>query len=208
LSAKDIYAAIAIALMLFSRGTYLTSILRGRTKPHAFSWLIWGVISSIGLAAQIADHAGPAIWVRAVGSVSCFFILGLCWWKGERDIRRADWITLLVALAAVPLWIATQTPVWSVILVCLIDTSGYVPTARKVWRKPGEETPYSYIFSCLGAFLSLLAIENYTPSTWLYPLVLTLSNLSMASFIFIRRAILHPKPLAGADRETPSLHWQ
>ena len=90
LSAKGVYAAIAIALMLFSRGTYLTSILKGRTRPHAFSWLIWGVISSIGLAAQIAEHAGAAIWVRAVGCSTCFFILALCWWKGTRDkIGRA-----------------------------------------------------------------------------------------------------------------------
>lgn len=211
LSAKDIYAAVAVALMLFSRGTYLASMMRGGTRPHAFSWLIWGVISSIGLAAQIAEHAGPAIWVRAVGSATCFLILALCWWRGERDIRRADWVTLAVALTAVPLWVATKTPVWSVILVCLIDTSGYIPTARKVWLKPAEETPYSYILSGLGAFLSLLAIENYTPSTWLYPLVLTVSNFAMASFIFSRRFILHPrrrKLPAAADREASSLHWQ
>jgi hypothetical protein len=207
LAPKDLYAFAAIALMLFSRGTYFSSILKGRTKPHAFSWLIWGVISSIGLAAQIAEHAGPAIWVRAVGSFTCFIILGLCWWKGTRDIRRADWITLLVALAAIPLWIITKTPVWSVILVCLIDTSGYLPTARKAFHKPREETPFSYLFSCAGAFLSLLAIENYTPSTWLYPLVLTCSNLAMASFILVRRWQLHAKSLTAGGKEA-SLHWQ
>jgi hypothetical protein len=112
---------------------------------------------------------------------------------------------------AIPLWIVTKTPVWSVILVCLIDTSGYLPTARKVWRKPREETPYSYIFSCGGAFLSVLAIENYTPSTYLYPAVLTLSNCAMASYIFIRRWQLHPKRVKaglGLDEEASSLHWQ
>lgn len=206
-SPKDLYAFIAILLMLFSRGTYFTSIMKGRTKPHAFSWLIWGVISSIGLAAQIAEHAGPAIWVRAVGSATCFVVLILCWWKGTRDIRRVDWITLLLALTAIPLWIITKTPVWSVILVCLIDTSGYIPTARKVFNKPKEETPFSYMFSCAGAFLSLLAIENYTPSTWLYPLVLTCSNLTMASFILIRRYQLHIKSMTAGGKEA-SLHWQ
>lgn len=189
---KEIYALAAVALMLFSRGTYFTSILKNRTRPHAFSWLIWGVISSIGLAAQIAEHAGPAAWVRGVGCVTCFIVVGLCWYKGERDIRRADWLTLAVALCAIPLWIVTKTPVWSVVLVCLIDTSGYLPTARKAFSKPREETPFSYLLSCAGAFLSLLAIENYTPSTWLYPLVLTCSNLMMAGFIFLRRHQLRP----------------
>ncbi len=208
---KDLYAFIAIGMMLSSRATYLTSMMKGRTRPHAFSWLIWGVISAIGLAAQIAEHAGPAAWVRGVGCVTCYVILALCWWKGERDIRRADWITLGIAFTAIPLWIITKTPVWSVILVCMIDSSGYLPTARKVWRKPKEETPYSYMFSCGGAFLSLLAIENYTPSTWLYPAVLTLSNATMASYILIRRRQLHPKRAKtglAPGEEASSLHWQ
>ena len=207
---KDLYAFTAIGLMLFSRGTYFTSMWKGRTKPHAFSWLIWGVISSIGFAAQIAEHAGPAAWVRGVGCATCFVVLALCWWKGERDIRRSDWITLCTAFIAIPLWLITHTPVWSVVLVCMIDTSGYLPTARKVWGKPQQETPYSYIFSCAGAFLSLLAIENYTVSTWLYPAVLTVSNATMASYIFIRRYLLHPKRAKaglGLEKEASSLHW-
>lgn len=207
MTTKEIFAAIAIALMLFSRGTYFVSILKGRTKPHAFSWLIWGVISSIGFAAQIAEHAGAASWVRGVGCITCFVVVGLCWFRGERNITRSDWITLVIALAAIPLWVATKTPVWSVILVCLIDTSGYLPTVRKVYNKPKEETPYSYLLSCAGAFLSVLAIENYTPSTWLYPVVLTVSNLMMAGFIFIRRWQLHVKPVTKASKE-PSVHWQ
>jgi hypothetical protein len=211
LTLKDIYAFIAIGLMLCSRGTYFTSMMKGRTRPHAFSWLIWGVISAIGLAAQIAEHAGPAAWVRGVGCATCYLILGFCWWKGERDIKRADWITLIVAFAGIPLWVITKTPVWSVVLVCLIDCSAYLPTARKVWRKPREETPYSYMFSCCGAFLSLLAIENYTPSTYLYPAVLTASNCLMASYILFRRWQLHPKRAKaglGLGDEASSLHWQ
>ncbi|HYD19149.1 MAG TPA: hypothetical protein VEF76_11780 [Patescibacteria group bacterium] len=210
MTAKEIYAAVAIALMLFSRGTYFTSILKGRTKPHAFSWLIWGVISSIGFAAQIAEHAGAASWVRGVGCITCFVVVGLCWFKGERDIRRADWITLAVSLAAIPLWMLTKTPMWSVILVCLIDTSGYLPTVRKVYAKPTQETPYGYLLSCGGAFLSVLAIDNYTISTWLYPTVLTASNLLMACYIFLRRYQLHVharKNLPVASEEA-NLHFQ
>lgn len=195
---KEICAAVAVLLMLCSRGAYFTSVIKGNTKPHAFSWLIWGTISSIGLAAQIADKAGAAIWVRAVGCVSCFVILALCWKRGHRDIRRADWMTLVVALMGIPLWIITQTPVWSVILVCLIDISGYLPTARKVWHKPREETPAGYILSGFGAFLSVIAIENYTIATWLYPAVLTCSNFTMASYILIRRFQTQQPVEAGA----------
>lgn len=152
-----------------------------------FSWLIWGTISGIGFAAQAAEGAGPGSWARGFGSVTCFLLAGISYFKGEKDIKRGDWVTLAVALSAVPLWVLTKTPFWSVLIVCFIDTIGYLPTVRKSWLRPQEELAVSYLFSCLGAAFSLLALEQYTPSTWLYPLVLTLSNGAMWLFLHARR---------------------
>jgi len=204
---KEIYALFAVLLMLASRGVYFASILKGRTRPHSFSWLIWGVISAIGFAAQVAEGAGPAAWARGFGSFTCYIIVVIGWLKGERDIRRIDWITLLVSLSAVPLWVVTKTPVYSVILVCLIDTSGYLPTVRKVWHKPQEEAWVGYVISSVGAMSSVLAIEHYNLSTWLYPSVLAVTNNLMAGYIVLRRRALakEPRPL-DITGETPSLH--
>ena len=174
-------------MMVCSRLNYFADIFRGKTHPHAFSWLIWGTISSIGFAAQVAEGAGPGSWARGFGAATCFILVVLGFLKGEKNITRGDWVTLVVALSAIPLWIMTDTPFWSVIIVCFIDTIGYAPTVRKSWSKPHGELAVSYLFSCLGAGFSLVAIEQYTPSTWLYPLVLTLSNGAMWVFLLARR---------------------
>ncbi len=174
-------------MMVCSRAGYFAGIFRGRTRPHVFSWLIWGTISGIGFAAQAAEGAGPGSWARGFGSATCFVLVGISYFKGEKDIKRADWVTLAVALSAIPLWVLTKTPFWSVLIVCVIDTIGYLPTVRKSWLKPREELAVSYLFSCLGAAFSLLAIVQYTPSTWLYPLVLTCSNGGMWLFLLARR---------------------
>lgn len=181
------FALLAIGMMMSSRGVYFLSIWRGKTRPHAFSWFIWGVISTIGVVAQFVEGAGVGAWPRAFGAATCFVIVALALFKGEKNITRTDWITLSVALTAIPLWVLTKTPVWSVILVCAIDTIGYLPTLRKAWHRPHEETPNGYALSCLGAFFSLIAIEVYTPSTWLYPFVLTITNGSMAAFLILRK---------------------
>lgn len=183
-----IFGLLSVAAMLAARATYFTSIWRGKTRPHAFSWFIWGVISSIGFAAQFAEGAGAGSWARGFGAVTCFMLVGISLFRGERNITRADWMTLCVALLAIPLWVLTKTPVWSVVLVCLIDTVGYLPTVRKSWTKPQSESALSYSIGSLGAFLTLLAIENYTVSTWLYPAVLVVSNGAMALFLLGRRA--------------------
>ena len=187
---KEIYAAVSVLLMLGSRGVYLTSIFSGRTRPHAFSWVIWSVISTIGFAAQVAEGAGPGSWARGVSAATCIICAVLGFTHGEKNITRADWITLVTALLAVPLWLLTETPVWSVILVCVIDTIGYLPTARKAYSKPHEETPRGYILSAFCALFSLLAISHYNLSTWLYPATLVITNALMAGYIISRKIAL------------------
>ncbi len=184
---KETFALLATLMIFASRAYYFAQVFRGNTRPHAFSWFIWGVISSIGVAAQIAEGAGVGSYPRLFGAISCFVIVAICFKHGEKNITRTDWITLLVALSTIPLWVATQTPIYSVILVCLIDTMGYLPTVRKAWHKPQQEAFLGYYISGVGAFFSILAIETYTPSTWLYAAVLTATNLMMGSYLFLRR---------------------
>lgn len=191
ISGAEIFGLLSVGMMLCSRGTYFVSIFQGKTRPHAFSWLIWGTISSIGFAAQFMEGAGAGSWARGFGAATCFLLIFVSLFKGERHITRGDWVTLAVALTAIPLWVLTKTPVWSVILVCAIDTVGYIPTIRKSWLKPREESALSYAFSCCGALFSLLAVEHYTLSTWLYPAVLVATNGAMAGFLILRAARLY-----------------
>lgn len=188
------FGAASIVMLLCSRAGYFAGIFRGNTRPHVFSWFIWSVLSGIGFAAQVAEGAGPGSWGRGFGAVTCFLLVVIGYFKGEKDIKRGDWITLAVALSAIPLWAAAKTPFWSVVIVCCIDTIGYWPTLRKSWLKPREELSVSYLFSCLGAVFSLLAIKQYTPSTWLYPLVLVFSNGGMWLFLHARRRVTAPCP--------------
>ena len=191
---NTLFGALSVLMMVLSRAGYVAACLRGRTRPHSFSWFIWGCISAIGFAAQVAEGAGPGSWARGFGSVTCFALALIGLLKGEKDIKPADWVTLAVALSAIPLWVATKTPFWSVLIVCFIDTIGYLPTVRKSWRRPHEEMAPSYLVSSLGAAFSMLAIVQYTPSTWLYPLVLVFSNGAMWAFLHLRRAALAAKP--------------
>jgi hypothetical protein len=178
---------LSVGAMACSRTGYFTAIFRGKTHPHVFSWFIWGTISGIGFAALVAEGAGAGSWARGFGSATCFLVVLLGFFTGEKNITRGDWITFAAALSAIPLWVVTRTPFWSVVIVCCIDTAGYYPTVRKSWRKPREEMAASYLFSCLGAVLSLAAIEQYNPSTWLYPLTLSFSNGAMWLFLLTRR---------------------
>lgn len=184
---KLLFGYLSVAMMALSRAVYFTSIYKGKTRPHAFSWLIWTVISAIGFAAQVAEGAGPGSWARGFSAATCLLLVVLGYYRGEKNITRGDWLTLGVALSCVPLWIITRTPVWSVIIVCFIDTIGYLPTVRKARLKPREESASSYFIASLCALFALFAIENYTVSTWLYSALLVASNSALALFLLARR---------------------
>jgi hypothetical protein len=182
ISHTEFFGVLSTLMMVLSRANYFNSIFRGKTRPHAFSWFIWGIISSIGFAAQVAEGAGAGSWARGFSAFTCFILVIVALIKGEKVI-------------------ITKTPVWSVMLVCIIDTIGYFPTLRKSWTKPQEEAAQSYLFGSLCALFSLFAIEHYTLSTWLYPAVLTWSNGSMAGFLAVRRRQIS----AAHDAAPPAL---
>jgi len=183
-----VFGVLSILMTVISRANYFYAVWQGKTKPHAFSWFIWGTVSSIGTAAQVLEGAGAGAWARILASISNFVLAGVALRRDMRvNIRPVDWATLAVALLAIPLWIATKTPVWSVILVCIIDTIGYVPTLRKSWHRPHEETARSYTLSAFSAIFSVLAVEHYSLSTWLYPAVLGVTNVGMVAYLLTRR---------------------
>lgn len=55
---KELLAAAAIALTFAMFVPYIRSIHQGRTKPHAFSWIIWSLGTLIVFFAQSAARGG------------------------------------------------------------------------------------------------------------------------------------------------------
>lgn len=49
---KLVLSVIAIVLTLVAFIPYIISILSGMTKPHVFSWVIWGITTFIVFLAQ------------------------------------------------------------------------------------------------------------------------------------------------------------
>ena len=194
MTSATIFGLISVALMGLSRIVFFTQVFKGRIKPHAFSWLIWTAISAIGFAAQAAEGAGPGSWARGFSALTCLMLAALGYFKGEKNITRGDWLTLLAAFAAIPLWIVTKTPLWSVFIVCVIDTIGYFPTVRKAWSRPHEESAAGFFLATLCAFFSLFAIENYNLCTWLYPALLVFSNTALVVYLLVRRHTLERAP--------------
>ncbi len=114
---KIIFVTIAIFIGLLGYALYYKDIFRGKTKPHACSWLVWSSLAGISFFGQISDQGGYGAWVSAFTTVICFSIFVLALWKGEKNITLSDKLSLLGAGIALFLWYLTNNPLASVILI-------------------------------------------------------------------------------------------
>ena len=66
---KELLSAAAIALTFVAFLPYIRSIKQGVTKPHVFSWVIWGSTTFIVFLAQLADKGGAGAWPIGVSGL-------------------------------------------------------------------------------------------------------------------------------------------
>lgn len=177
----------AVVLTFVAYIPYIKDTLEGKTTPHIYTWLIWGLVTAIAFALQVSGGAGVGAWVTLAVIVACFtvFVLGLR--NGKKDITQLDTLFFVLALIALFLWLIAKQPVASVILVALVDMFGFIPTVRKSWNKPYSETLFLYSLNAIRHGLSLLALEQYNIVTWLYPVTWMIANAIFSIILVIRR---------------------
>lgn len=186
----DQYLFFAVAgsvLVVLRYGTYLYTVYQGQTKPHAFTWLLLGSVSSIGAWAQFELNGGPSAWVLGLMAATCLLIALLAFFVGYRDYKKSDWAALIICFMAIPLWKATDNPVLALVIVVFIDFLSYWPTIRKSFNRPQTEPPISAFISGIRYLMVMLAVPDPTWENIVYPLYLMLIDWAFAVYIVIRR---------------------
>ena len=189
----------ATAIAFISYIPYFRDIFLGKTKPHAISWFIWGILTAIGFFGQVYDNGGPGAWVTGFTALIAFFIFVAALKKGEKNIVLIDWLSLAGALLALLLWYVTKTPLFSVILITVVDIFGFIPTFRKSYMKPHQETLITYFLSGLKFFIALFALSNLTVITSFYTISLIVMNWVFIIFAYIRRHQLNLNPIQSKE---------
>lgn len=186
---KETVGAIAVLLTFVGYIPYIVDTLKGKTKPHVYTWFIWGVITLAAYALQVSADAGPGSLVTLAAAVVCLFIaaLGLSVARSERNIDKIDTFCFVLALVAMSAWLGADQPVTAVILLSVADMIGFVPTIRKSWKHPYQETLFSYEMNTFRFALAIYALESYTLVALLYPLTWILANGLFSIFLIVRR---------------------
>jgi len=147
-----------------------------------------GSSGAVAFAAQFSEGAGPGAWVVGFTTLICFIIAAIGLGATSRIyITRSDWAFFITAIAAIPVWYLTGDPLWSVIIVTVVDTIAFVPTLRKAYLYPETESFWNSALATVKFALGVMALEVFTWTTALYPISLVLVNFAYALMLILRR---------------------
>ncbi|MDQ7003610.1 MAG: hypothetical protein Q9N67_01260 [Ghiorsea sp.] len=185
---KETLGLIAVAITLIAFYPYTRSILRGNTKPHVFSWVIWGLTTFVVFLGQLEDGGGAGAWSIGVSGLITMFVAFLAYRKKAGiHITKIDWIFFLSALASIPLWLLTSDPMLTVVLLTVIDAFGFAPTFRKSYHNPYDEPIDFYVWMTVRNVVAIAALMSYSVTTVIFPAVTGILGLLYVLMVAVRR---------------------
>lgn len=191
---KLILSITATTIAVISYIPYIQGTLSGKIKPHSYSWFIWAIVGYIAGFGQLAGGGGIGALVALVTATISLGIAVISYKEVKDSITTSDKISLVVSLSAIPLWLITNNPLWSIILVSIVDGVAFWPSIRKAYNKPWDEGLPTFLLSTLKHVLTVFAQKTYNVLTVLYPLSLAiLTGLFVIMLIVRRTAIPRPK---------------
>lgn len=180
---KTTLVVIACILALVGNVPYLLNVVKGRVKPHPYTWFVWTIVSCVVFFGQLAKGAGIAVIATGVSEIFTLVIFLFSLKYGFKNPPKADKYFLGFALLGLIPWFLTKDPTISVITVVLIDLVAFIPTLRKTYRLPKSETHVLYGSNVLRHSLILTTLGAYNIATVLHSISMIITNSIMVILI-------------------------
>lgn len=176
---NEFFGVASLVVALIQYLPYCWRTWTGALRPHAFAYVIWGVGAAIVAGAQWVAGAGPGAWAMALIAGLCFIVVALSLRQGAGYVTRKDVWTLVLALAALPLWLVLRDPLVAVMLITGIDIAAYAMIYRKLLRYPAEDSILFYAIAVSQYVLTVLATTSWNLTTLLNPVALILCGIGV-----------------------------
>ncbi len=188
---KETMGTLAMVLTFIAYWPYIRQMHRKVVKPHVFSWVVWAIATLVVFSAQLEDNAGWGAWPIGLSGVITGYIAYLAYRLSPRTIiTRADWFFLTASLSSLPLWYFSSNPFWAVVILTMVDLFGFGPTFRKAYHKPYEENINYFAIFTVRNVLVILALENLSPTTVLFPAAVGVGCLMLIVLLVVRRRVV------------------
>lgn len=173
---------------------YIRDILRGTTRPHRGTWLIWATLATVVVLSQHADGGSWSLIMAATTAALTGLIFVLSVRRGVGGLTARELVMIAIAGGGVAGWLVADEPIVATVCVVAADLIGAAMMVPKTYRDPGSETLVTFAFASLSGALAAGAVGAFDLSLLLYPVYYCLANGALALLIHHRRMALAPVP--------------
>jgi hypothetical protein len=188
---KLVFSVVASVIAIVAYYPYIRDIFLRKTKPHMYTWLIWAITTGTATAGAWRGEGGGSVFSLAIILAIVLVIVLLSLKYGTKNITKSDKIILILALGSIVVWWQLDNPTMAVIMAAVIDVFAYIPTYRKSWNFPGEETLVFWMADVIIYTLILLSLAEYNWLTVPYIVVSVVANIILVVILFFRKRIVN-----------------
>ena len=149
---------LSTLLAIYCSIPYLQAILKGRTKPHQFSWLIFVIMNGIVTVSQYLKGGRASVLISLTFFIFSFVIFLLSLKYGSRDTSRFDKLLFGFSLATIAVWFLTKDATVAIWLTVVIDIAATSMIILKVKNNPKSEDPYPWLLGALAYVFTCTAL--------------------------------------------------
>lgn len=190
---NQILPILAVTLAIAGYIPYIAAVLRGEARPNRASWWIFAVSAGAGAASSWAAGARGTVGVPVTYAICCVAVGLLSLRRGEGGVGRLDRSCLAVAAASLAVWWATGEPMLAIVMNCVVDAAGSVPTVVKAWRDPARENGTAWLIWLAASVCNLAQIRELRAADLLYPGTLALAAVAVVTARY-GHVLLRPRP--------------
>lgn len=158
---------LATIVGLYATVPYVVAVLKGRTKPHQFSWLIFTIMNGIVLFSQFFEGGRESVLITLTFFVGSLLIFLLSLKYGTRDTSRWDKLLFSFALLTIVIWAITRSNDAAIWLTLVIDVIATTMIILKLRKQPKSEDPKPWIIATVAYIFTTLSLVG-TPFGILY----------------------------------------
>ncbi len=167
---------------------YVRDTVRGSTRPHRGTWLIWGVLAIVACLSQRADGGSWSLLMTGSQAILTSFVFVLAIRRGEGGLSAGELSLAAIAGAGVIGWVVVSEPIVGTACVIAADLIAAAMMIPKAYRDPGSETLSMYVLASIGGGLAAAAVGRADLSLLIYPVYYSAANAAMAVLIHTRLA--------------------
>ena len=153
---------------------YIISIFNGKTKPSRSTWWILTIVGVLIFTSSYSIGARENMWIQLTYMIGPLFIAFLSLnpkYGYGSQLSLTDKTCLVGACLCAILWILFDAPFVAFLGSIVVDFVGLVPTIKKAYVDPHEESLFAWTIEITASVVNALGITMWftlSDKNWIY----------------------------------------